>query len=81
MSPAEFKPTILESERPQTHALDRVGIGVRISYSSLNTKRSWAGSLARMEKMKYASAYSGLVYKTKGRRQLGRRKYRWEHQL
>jgi len=81
MSPAGFKPTILESKRPQTHALDRAGIGVRMSYSSLNTKRNWAGLLARMEKMKYASAYSDLVYKTKRRRQLGWPKYGCEHKL
>jgi hypothetical protein len=54
MPPDGFEPTILESDRPQTHALDRAVIGVRISYPSLNTKKSWAGRLARMEDMKYA---------------------------
>ena len=28
MSPAVFEPTILASERPQTHALHRAGTGI-----------------------------------------------------
>jgi hypothetical protein len=28
MPPAEFEPTILVSERPQTHALDRTATGI-----------------------------------------------------
>jgi hypothetical protein len=31
MPPVEFEPTILVSERPQTHALDRTGTGIGTS--------------------------------------------------
>jgi hypothetical protein len=38
MPPVEFEPTILVSERPQTHALDRkaTGIGYANRYSTEN---------------------------------------------
>jgi hypothetical protein len=33
MPPVEFEPTILVSERPQTHALDRTTTGIGYYYS------------------------------------------------
>jgi hypothetical protein len=35
MSPVEFEPTILLSERPKTHALDRTATGIGLSNSSI----------------------------------------------
>jgi hypothetical protein len=32
MPPVEFEPTILVSERPQTHALDRAATGIGFSW-------------------------------------------------
>jgi len=34
MPPAVFEPTILPSERPQNHALDRASTGIGHAYSS-----------------------------------------------
>jgi hypothetical protein len=36
MPPVVFEPTILVSERPQTHALDRTAIGIGCHKSYLN---------------------------------------------
>jgi hypothetical protein len=36
MPPVEFEPTILVSERPQTHALDRTFTGIGTLFSVTN---------------------------------------------
>jgi hypothetical protein len=87
MSPVGFEHTILGSERPQTHALDRTATEIGNDlYSSPNIirviksrKMRLAGHVARMGEGR--GAYRILVGRPEVRRSLGRPRRRWKDNI